>query len=59
MSTNRIRHQTPQMATGQPLDKDLRPDEGSNFERGQREDAFGVVDALQDVLAHRYQGERF
>ena len=47
------------MAAGQPVDNFLRPDELSNFERGQLKDAFGVVKALQDVLAHRYQGGRF
>jgi CBS domain-containing protein len=59
MSTIRIRHQARQMAAGQPVDNFLRPDELSNFERGQLKDAFGVVKALQDVLAHRYQGGRF
>jgi CBS domain-containing protein len=56
MSTIRIRHQARQMAAGQPVDNYLRPEELSNFERGQLKDAFGVVKALQDVLAHRYQG---
>jgi CBS domain-containing protein len=56
MSTIRIRHQARQMAAGQSVDNHLRPDELSNFERGQLKDAFGVVKALQDVLAHRYQG---
>ena len=56
LSMVRIRHQARQMAAGQPVDNFLRPDELSNFERGQLRDAFGVVKALQDVLAHRYQG---
>ena len=56
MSTIRIRHQARQMAAGQPVDNYLRPEELSNFERGQLKEAFGVVKALQDVLAHRYQG---
>ena len=59
LSMVRIRHQARQMAAGQPVDNFLRPDELSNFERGQLKDAFGVVKALQDVLAHRYQGGRF
>jgi CBS domain-containing protein len=59
LSMVRIRHQARQMAAGQPVDNFLRPDELSNFERGQLKDAFGVVKSLQDVLAHRYQGGRF
>ena len=53
------RERARQMAAGQPVDNFLRPDELSNFERGQLKDAFGVVKSLQDVLAHRYQGGRF
>ena len=56
MASLRIRHQARQMAQGEAADNFLSPDEISNFERGQLKDAFGVVKALQDVLAHRYQG---
>jgi len=59
LSTIRIRHQARQMAAGQAADNHLRPNALSNFERGQLKDAFGVVKALQDVLAQRYQAGRF
>lgn len=58
LSTLRIRHQARQIAAGHAADNFLRPDELSNFERGQLKDAFGVVKQLQDVLAHRYQAGR-
>ncbi|MBP6252491.1 MAG: cyclic nucleotide-binding protein, partial [Rubrivivax sp.] len=54
----RIRHQARQIAAGTAIDNYLRPDELSNFERGQLKHAFGVVKQLQDVLAQRYQGAR-
>jgi CBS domain-containing protein len=59
LSSVRIRHQARQMAAGHAADNHLRPDELSNFERGQLKDAFGVVKSLQDVLAQRYQAGRF
>jgi len=59
LSTIRIRHQARQLAAGQVADNYLRPDELSNFERGQLKHAFGVVKASQDVLAQRYQAGRF
>ena len=59
LSTIRIRHQARQMAAGHDADNYLRPDELSNFERGQLKDAFGVVKALQEVLAQRYQAGRY
>jgi CBS domain-containing protein len=59
LSSVRIRHQARQMAAGYAADNHLRPNELSNFERGQLKDAFGVVKALQDVLAQRYQAGRF
>ena len=59
LSSVRIRHQARQMAAGSAADNHLRPEELSNFERGQLKDAFGVVKALQDVLAQRYQVGRF
>jgi CBS domain-containing protein len=59
LSTMRIRHQARQLAAGQVTDNYLRPDELSNFERGQLKHAFGVVKASQDVLAQRYQAGRF
>jgi CBS domain-containing protein len=59
MSTIRIRHQARQLAAGQDADNHLRPEELSNFERGQLRNAFGVVKAAQDVLAQRYQAGRF
>ncbi len=59
LSTIRIRHQARQLAAGQVTDNYLRPDELSNFERGQLKHAFGVVKASQDVLAQRYQAGRF
>jgi hypothetical protein len=52
----RIRHQAGQIAAGEAADNYLRPDDLSNFERGQLKDAFGVVKQLQEVLAQRYQG---
>ena len=59
LSSVRIRHQARQMAAGQAADNHLRPDELSNFERGQLKDAFAVVKALQEVLSQRYQRGRF
>jgi len=59
LSALRIRHQAHQLAAGGVADNFLRPDELSNFERGQLKDAFGVVKASQDVLAQRYQAGRF
>jgi CBS domain-containing protein len=59
LSTTRIRHQARQIAAGQAADNHLRPDTLSNFERSQLKDAFGVVKALQDVLAQRYQAGRY
>lgn len=58
MSTVRIRHQSRQIAAGFAADNYLRPEELSNFERGQLKDAFGVVKALQDVLGQRYRMAR-
>lgn len=58
LSALRIRHQARQIAAGTAIDNYLRPDELSNFERGQLKHAFGVVKQLQDVLAQRYQGAR-
>lgn len=55
LSSLRIRHQARQIAAGQDADNYLRPDELSNFERGQLKDAFGVVKSLQDVLSQRYR----
>lgn len=55
MSTLRIRHQARQMAAGHDADNFLRPEELSNFERGQLKDAFGVVKQLQEVLGQRYR----
>ena len=52
----RIRHQAQQIAAGHDADNYLRLESLSNFERGQLKDAFGVVKALQDVLAQRYRG---
>jgi len=59
LSALRIRHQAHRLAAGLPADNFLRPDELSNFERGQLKDAFAVVKVSQDVLAQRYQAGRF
>ena len=48
-----------QLAGGAGADNFLRPDELSNFERGQLKNAFGVVQTLQSVLGQRYQAGRF
>jgi CBS domain-containing protein len=58
LSQVRIRHQSRQIAAGYAADNYLRPDELSNFERGQLKDAFAVVKSLQDVLAQRYRMAR-
>ena len=55
----RIAHQAKQTRQGQPPDNYLALEEISNFERSQLKDAMGVVQALQGVLAQRYQGGRF
>ena len=47
------------MAGGAGADNFLKPDELSNFERGQLKNAFGVVQTLQSVLGQRYQAGRF
>jgi CBS domain-containing protein len=59
IATLRIQHQARQLAGGVGADNFLRPDELSNFERGQLKNAFGVVQTLQSVLGQRYQAGRF
>ena len=59
IATLRIQHQARQLAGGAGADNFLRPDELSNFERGQLKNAFGVVQTLQSVLGQRYQAGRF
>lgn len=55
LSGMRLRHQARQMAAGHDADNFLKPDDLSNFERGQLKHAFGVVKQLQDVLGQRYR----
>jgi CBS domain-containing protein len=50
----RLQHQARQMATGQPADNHLNPDELSNFERHQLKDAFSVVQTMQQLMGQRY-----
>lgn len=58
LSLVRLRHQSRLLAAGFAADNYLRPEDLSNFERSQLKDAFGVVKALQDVLAQRYRMAR-
>lgn len=51
----RIRHRAAQIAKGRPVNNFLLLSDLGNFERGQLEDAFGVVNTLQSVLAQRYR----
>jgi CBS domain-containing protein len=59
MAFLRLRHQARQMAAGQQADNFMRPDSLSNFERTQLQEAFSVVQTLQEVLTQRYGAGRF
>lgn len=59
IGTLRARHQVKQIRAGLEPDNFVPPEELTARERGHLKDAFAAIRTLQNVLAERYQSERF